>query len=211
MPFRPTGGSVGVRRRSARWAAVLLVLVVAALTLTVTSASPAQACTCLVGTPMEELGIADAVFTGTIVSESPVGPADEWMNDTLGPGQAVQTVVRVDEVYKGSVARRQAVVHQEGMCANPLGPPGTRQVLVFADQQRSGVLANGCASGSVTAADLVDFPAARAPAPGADIPEEPPNPPWGRTTRVFAVATVLLVGLGIGATVWRRRAAVEPH
>jgi len=103
--------------------------------------SAAQACTCAMGTPKDQLNRADAVFTGDIV-------------DKRGDLQRVVYTIEVDRVYKGQVLASQEVVTSGDGASCGITLPRRYPVTIFASGQPfgshldDGQLATSMCSGS---------------------------------------------------------------
>ena len=113
---------------------LLAALVLAITSLVMFGTTPAQACSCAVGTPQEYAERAEVVFVGTVTSTDG-GPKD----------RLVSYDVEVDRVFKGEVGPETSVVSSSmsSMCGLP-GLPEGEPLLFFADPGSAGLTVNSC-------------------------------------------------------------------
>jgi hypothetical protein len=91
-------------------------------------AAPASACSCVGSTTQEFFDLADAVFTGTLVSrESPAGSEGSTASPALH-------VFAVDTVIKGTAHEQQGVVSPDSGASCGLELSGTGPFVVFASR-----------------------------------------------------------------------------
>lgn len=126
-------------------------------------AETASACSCAIADPVVAIGNADAVFTGTLIDQTPVGPDNGYHYDWT---------FEVDGVVKGDVVSPQFVTGQEfggGCGVNFTNLAGS--VTVYA-QRGDGLASIGC-SPQLSAVDLqiaLDEAAAESKAVGTGPP-----------------------------------------
>lgn len=124
-------------QRFARGALVLLLLVAGMIFTTGT----AQACSCALGSPVDQMERADAVFTGEIVERSGKR-VDKVGKNAYTAGQFTYTI-EVDRVFKGEVNKVQEIVAGTGESSCGVVFPEDGPILVF------GTSTGGVGSGKV--------------------------------------------------------------
>jgi hypothetical protein len=153
-------------------AARLVVAVVVAVATSITFAStPAAACSC--ATPDSVIGRADAVFIGRL---DPSAPRTRLRTE-VGRGAAVDLTFDVEQVFEGSVRRRQHVIDE---LITQCGRIGGERLVVFgftpedvAVEQPGGVYA--VSSCSVSEVPSPFFEVADLGSPSPPLPGEGPS------------------------------------
>ena len=197
-------------------AGTVLSMLLAGLTVGwVAGASPAHACSCVIGDPAQQFDGADAVFLGNVASRE----------KTDSPWQRLYTI-EVTRVFKGDVAPVQEVVavwDGGGSCGIRL--PRAGSVLIIGSTEKNvmaGPIADGqygtwgCSGSEGADAAPASYgdgwrPKAEEPSGGGTFAPEPTlvspaSEPWAPFV-VIAVVLVLIAGIGTALSVARRRDA----
>jgi hypothetical protein len=160
----------------------------AALGAVVARALPAHACSCAQISEQESYTMADAVFTGTLVSRE--NARESATGSSSDPVLLTFTVIRV---YKGATATGQRVSTQIG-CGWGLGGEGRGPWVIFAqggEQQLTTSLCSGNREGPAAVARGRGSP----PDPGSAGPQFSLTDRWQFQLAVRAVVVVALIGL----------------
>ena len=173
----------------------LLLAVAMAIGLASLPAQQALACSCAGGTIEESAAMADAVFTGTVVDQKPVGldPVGALAATAPMPGVMGSIVYTfdVDGVAKGDVGTQASVLGggDDGMCVMSFGM-GERW-LVFAAWDGA-IHSTGSCSGNMPLGADEDPPLPMS-APTAGEVERPVEIPWTAVAVLVAIAVVVAV------------------
>jgi hypothetical protein len=184
--------------RILRWLAAAALGLGAALGAVVAGAIPAHACSCAQIPEQESFTMADAVFTGTLVSrenasESATGSSSD---------QALLTFT-VSRVYKGAAATTQRVSTQLG-CGWGLTGEGRGPWVIFAQGGEQQLTTSLCSGNREGPAALV-WGLGSAPDPGSAGPRFSRTDRWQFQLAVRAVGVLALIGLVlVGVRRWRR-------
>ncbi len=111
---------------------VLTVLLLLAATIVITPGT-ACACTCAILKPAEQVTLATAVFTGTVVAARPL------KGDPLGGKPPIVYTFRADQVYKGDVGVEYEVMTNVDSAACGYNFERGTRYLVFASDKETGM------------------------------------------------------------------------
>ncbi len=202
-------------QRFARGVLVLLVLVAGMIFTTGT----AQACSCALGSSVDQMERADAVFTGEIVERSGKR-VDKVGKNAYTAGQFTYAI-EVDRVFKGEVTEVQQVVAGTGEASCGVVFPEDGPILVFGTS--SGGVGSGkvapdqygtslCSGSQTTSSAPAFFGEGEPPIGAVEEVSTPTDPDYdvGQSAvpswvLVAGVAFLAAAGLGIGLLVARRR------
>ncbi|MEV7010280.1 hypothetical protein [Streptosporangium sp. NPDC051022] len=113
---------------------ILAVLLLLAAVIVITPGT-ACACSCAPLQPADQVKRAAAVFTGTVVAADPV------KGDPSGPRPPIVYTLRADQVYKGAAAAEYQVATNADSAACGYNFVVGSRYLVFASDEKSGLLA----------------------------------------------------------------------
>lgn len=181
--------------------------------------SPAAACSCAgpaPGASIDHLAGADAAFLGDVIAVRIEDPASVIQGEARFGNPELIFTFDVQEVYAGSVTRRQEISSVLGSSACGAGFELNRRYVVYAHRGLSSLsqdpseLGTGLCSGNYEPDGVNTFPLAGGSPPVTGGPMELPTPPPGEdhprdepkpTATALGVLAVLLLGSAAAAAV----------